>query len=62
MSLYSDPAFYYEHRHDLQAQQDVPDQIQDLDTAFKDVLDIEKYNELEFLRKIPNPRNKVESE
>ena len=62
MSLYSDPAFFRELRRDLQAQHDVPDNIQDLESSFKDVLDINNYDEVEFLRKIPDPKNKVEQQ
>ena len=62
MSLYSDPAFFREARRDLQAQPDVPEDIQDLETAFRDVMNIENYSELEMLRKRPDPKNKVEQQ
>ena len=62
MSLYSDPAYFLDQRQDLSAPLEVPDNVQDLDTAFKDVLDVDNYNELELLRKVPAQNNQMEKQ
>ena len=51
MSLYQDPTYFSEHLTDMRAPEEVSPSIEDLDPAFKSVLDPESFNELTHLRK-----------
>ena len=51
MSLYADPQYFKEHNMALEAPEETPPYIEDIHSAFEYVIDGNKYNHLELLRK-----------
>ena len=69
MSLYSDPRYYRDQRLDLSAPQDVPQDIADLDRAFRCLFQAQSYDQLDILREAKesaaestNPDTKLSAE
>jgi len=54
MSLYSDPSYYKDYLLDLTAPKEFPEDIKDLDYAFKNLLKGDNWNHVEFLRRRDN--------